>query len=180
MNLQAHRREPNTMKNSWAIVIFISALVAAPGLSGTCVQSATGTVSRAHRKIITDDIPFTAIDAGTSSGIATRDKFVIKDADQWLELWQRHTAHRISVAPPPTVDFTSEMVLAVFAGEHHSQGSSIQIDSIKKADNRVIVLVSETNPGGGAGRVPNPLGETRPYFIARTAQSSVPVVFQGM
>src|SRR5262249_34750554 len=132
------------------------------------------------RKPAAEDIPFVAIDAGTSSGITTREKYVVKDDAQWLAMWQKHTNGNFTAPPAPHVDFGSEMVIAVFAGEHHKPGCSIQIDSIKKTDGRVFVMVSETGPGAGTGRELNPFGDTQPYFIARAAQSSLPITFQGM
>ena len=134
----------------------------------------------AERKPAAEDVPYVAIDAGTTSGITTREKYVVKDEAQWLALWQKHTSASITSLPAPRVDFSSEMVIAVFAGEHHKPGCSIQIDGIKKTDSQVIVLVSETGPGAGTSRELNPFGDSQPYYIARAANSSLPVSFQGM
>ncbi len=134
----------------------------------------------AERKTASDDLPFVVIDSGTSSGITTREKYVIKDDAQWLALWQKHAAADLPGRQAPHVDFNSEIVIAVFAGEHHPPGCSIKIDSIKKAENTVIVLVSETGPGADANRSPSPVGDTQPYCITRAAQTALPVVFNGM
>lgn len=144
------------------------------------VKSAARSSLPADRSLEPDDIPFVTVDAGTSSGIKTREKYIIRDDAQWLSMWQQHTANSYPAPPAPHVDFGSEMVVAVFAGENHKPGSLIQIDSIKKADNRIYILVSEPSAGGGSGREPNPFSDSEPYFIARMAQSSLPITFQGL
>lgn len=144
------------------------------------VQSAVRKTVTGEKNSAAEDVPFVTIDAGTSSGITTREKYVIKDEAQWVSLWQKHASTEFPTPQAPRVDFSSEMIIAVFAGEHHAPGSLIQIDHIKRIDNKLYIIVGETAAGARAGKETNPYADTQPYFIARTAQSSLPIVFQGI
>jgi hypothetical protein len=169
------------MKKAVLMLMLLLSLVGAlEFLSEGKADSAAKKSMPAERRPASDDIPFVVVDAGTSSGITTREHYVIKDEGQWLALWQKHTSTEYPAPAAPHVDFDNEMVVAVFAGEHHKPGCSIQIDTIKKTDNKIIILVSESGPGAGRVRELNPLGDTEPYFIARAAQNSLPISFQGM
>jgi len=131
----------------------------------------------ARKKPAPNDVPFATIESGSSSGVNVRQGVTIKDQAEWLALWRRHTSN---IQPPPSmpnVDFSSEMAIAVFSGERKSGGYSIQVDNIKLAGNKLIVMVSESNPAPGSI---NMMMLTQPYHIVRLSKSTLPVVFQGL
>jgi hypothetical protein len=144
------------------------------------VHSAVRKTVTGEKSAPSEDIPFVTIDAGTTSGITTREKYVIKDEAQWVSLWQKHASTEFPPSQAPRVDFNSEMVIAVFAGEHHRPGSVIQIDHIRRADNKLYIIIGESSAGARIGKETNPYADTQPYFIARTAQNPLQIVFQGI
>ncbi len=63
-------------------------------------------------------VPFTTIASGTASGIHTLALLVIRRPAAWSRVWHQHAVGpREKEAAEPTIDFTQEMVVAVFAGE---------------------------------------------------------------
>lgn len=122
-------------------------------------------------------LPFATIDSGSNSGVSTRQGASIRDQAEWLSLWRRHSSNQHPSPPAPAVDFLSEMVVAVFSGERHSGGYAIRIDRIARADKKLVVMVSESNPAPGEM---NMMRLTRPYHMVRLAKSSLPVVFEGL
>src|SRR5574337_1720143 len=73
-----------------------------------------GSVAGADKHVV----PFTTVAAGTDSGIRTLTLVVIRNPADWTRVWQKHTAGTLGKdAAEPTINFTREMVIAVFAGE---------------------------------------------------------------
>lgn len=130
-----------------------------------------------QKKTERNDVLFTTIDSGSNSGVDTRGAVTVRDEGEWLALWRRHTANQHPAPPPPTVDFSSEMVVAVFSGERRSGGFTIQVDRIKNTGNKLMVMVSESTPAPGSI---NMMMITQPYHIVRLGKSPLPVVFQGL
>lgn len=60
---------------------------------------------------------------GQHSGVKENRAVVVRDQQQWRELWSRHDAS----TPAPEVDFSKENVVAVFGGETPTAGVKIQI-----------------------------------------------------
>lgn len=63
------------------------------------------------------NLAFTTVAMNAFSGIRTPRQVVVKDAAAWASLWAEHTA-TITPAPPlPEVDFNTQMLVGVFAGD---------------------------------------------------------------
>lgn len=122
-----------------------------------------------------NDVPFTTVDSGTMSGMSKKENFVVNDAGEWIALWKRHTSNTFPPPATPKIDFSSEMIIAMFAGEHSSGGWAIQIERIKDVDNKLVVLYTESSPEAGSI---NTMSLTQPYHIVRLAKSQSQVVFQ--
>ena len=106
---------------------------------------------------------------------------VIKDSAAWLALWAQHTDMPVAVgAEPaprlalPAVDFSRDMVLAVFMGGFGSGCYSIGVQSIVKLDTKLQVNVLRTEPGTGAICT---LAMTSPFHMVVLARSELPVEF---
>ena len=130
-----------------------------------------------RKKPSANDVPFTTIESGSNSGVNVRQGVTIKDQAEWLALWRKHTSDLQPPPPMPAVDFSNEMVIAVFSGERKSGGYSIQVDNIRLAGNRLIAMVSESNPAPDSI---NMMMITQPYHMVRLSKSTLPVVFQGL
>jgi hypothetical protein len=85
------------------------------------------------------------LNADLMSGIDRAEHVVARDAAQWQALWQRHAPGR----PAPAVDFTKQMVLAVFLGSRPSGGYQVQISGVRVDGDTLVVQWRETAPGPG-------------------------------
>jgi hypothetical protein len=72
-------------------------------------------------------VPFTVLDIGQFSGVDTAQNVTIKDDVAWNALWAQHAG-----GTPPPVDFSKNIVVAVFLGQRASTAFSVRIDFIEK------------------------------------------------
>lgn len=78
----------------------------------------------------------------TRTGIAEARRLVIRDANAWDQFWSE-----LGVGDRPDVDFTSDVVVAVAAGQRPTGGYEIAIDRVDQADGELSVDVVERTPG---------------------------------
>lgn len=71
------------------------------------------------------------------------DKLIIKDEKEWNEIWVQHVG---SSKPLPSIDFNSEMVIALFMGQQATAGFEIEIVNITKTDSQMTVHFKENKP----------------------------------
>lgn len=64
--------------------------------------------------------------SGLDTGIRCRRFVVVRDQAQWSSLWAEHSAG--AARPAPAVDFSREMVVAVFLGERPSGGTRVELE----------------------------------------------------
>ncbi len=97
------------------------------------------------------EVPFEVIDSGGGYNYAARDNFAITNATVWESLWlDLYSGHS---HPPvvPTVNFTTELLIAVFQGERGSSGYSTNITRIVVTITHYVVYVDEIHPGDNCG-----------------------------
>ncbi len=109
-------------------------------------------------------VPFEEIEQGFYCGLRTRVNYVITDNDTWNTLWMN--VNNISTGYPdlPFVNFTSEVVIAVFLGEFSTGGYVAEITGIFKLRDKVTVNIREQHPGEGCGVT---MALTQPYHIVK-------------
>ena len=73
-------------------------------------------------------------------------QIVAKTPVEWAALWRLHAGDQ---APPPKVDFTTRMVVAVFLGSRPSAGYAVEVSGTKTAGKTLIVEWSERRPTPG-------------------------------
>ena len=107
-------------------------------------------------------LPIIAEWKGDRCGITEPKWIVVTDAKDWSELWEH--IHKIKIPKPelPTVDFSKNMVIAVFMGDKPTAGYSIQISEVAKLNGEVVVKVKEISPPKGAILLPV---ITQPFHI---------------
>lgn len=115
------------------------------------------------------------IGRGAHSGIMTREQLVIASPDEWEEFWSRHAS--LQLPPPilPEVDFSAEMVIAVFSGEKPTGGYSVEISEVEFAEDEVNIFFEEVSPVPG-----EPVTEalTQPFHIIKISRiEDLPVKF---
>jgi hypothetical protein len=121
------------------------------------------------------EVPFQSIARGARSGIRDASQMVIRDQEQWKALWQKHTA--IDTAPPPlpAVDFSKEIVAAVFLGEKATGGYNIEITRVIRTGRSIVVSFREQSPPPGAITTQ---AFTQPFHLARIPDRAREVSFR--
>jgi hypothetical protein len=113
---------------------------------------------------------FTSILKGFDSSLTTKEQYVIKNEEGFKKLWQDINA----VIELPEVDFSKEMVIAVFMGEKPTGGYGIEVTSVYEYRDKITVNVKEKEPG------PDEIvtqALTYPYHIVTTKSIDKEVVF---
>lgn len=145
--------------NSELRMVFLIVIIAA--VIGVLMFYATPPVAAPS----TETIPFTPIVQGTNSNIANRVNYLITSPEELKDLWK--LIGEASV--PPVVDFKTQSVIALFAGERPSTGYSISVSKIEDTEVRN-VLITLTKPDDNCV-VGTAL--TYPYEIAIVPASSL-------
>ena len=117
-------------------------------------------------------LSFVSIGQGTASAIVERREFVVQSEEDWKKLWTRHAPNG---APLPAVDFTSELVVGVFAGQQASAGYQIEIVRIERESSGLIVVYRIESPAKDA-MVAQVL--TQPFHFVRLRKLGLPVQFR--
>ena len=124
-------------------------------------------------------VDFTTIEPrgrGEDSGYCTPSRMVIRNEREWEKVWLEHLSN---INPPlgrPKVDFTREMVVAVFAGEKPTSGYPVEIIAVDTQDSQLVVTVRYRQPSTGAGVMDV---VTCPYHMVRMPRrDEVQVVFK--
>lgn len=98
---------------------------------------------------------------------------VITDAEDWTTLKDKMNsvnAQRIKMEP---VDFSNEIVIALFSDVEGSGGHSIEIDNIIQKKDEIIIQVKKTSPSGKATSM-----MTQPYYIVKLPQTKKEIKFE--
>lgn len=121
------------------------------------------------------DVSFATVSRGIISGIVDRSLLAIRTPEEWQQLWQRHST---TLAPPPAmpvIDFSREMVIAVFLGSRRTGGFGIEILRVERKGEKLQVFYREVSPPVGA-MVPQVL--TQPYHMIQLPRVDGEIVFQ--
>jgi len=105
-------------------ILFMSGLLSTTviGLLATVQYPAQQVSAQANEQTIV--VPFTTLVQGEQSGVKDRVNYLITSPDELSALWKTIQA----TGTPPTIDFTAQMVLAIFAGD--SAGASVSVAKI--------------------------------------------------
>jgi hypothetical protein len=109
---------------------------------------------------------------GNSSGIHESVIVAAGDAVAWQGLWDRHTANITPKPALPAVDFSKEMVIAVFDGDKPTGGYTLRIKKVVSTPKATEVKVATTSPSKGAATSQM---VTQPYDIVATPKTDAPV-----
>lgn len=120
-------------------------------------------------------IPFETVEHGGSCGITARIEFVITNEQDWETLWIGFSNDTTPVPEVPPVNFTTDMIIAVFQGERMTGGYSTTIQRIELTNSSYVVYVNEMHPGSGAVI----MVVTHPYHIVKLSgfPQDLPVEF---
>ena len=119
-------------------------------------------------------IPVTTIQKGNFSGIREPLQAAVRTQDQWNNLWKKHASIQSPPSPPPGVNFTTEMVVALFAGEKTTGGYEVEITRAELKDSTLYIYYVEKNPTSGGMAIQ---AITQPFHLARLPRHDTPVIF---
>ena len=116
-------------------------------------------------------VSFTRITEGTQSEVSRRVNYLIMTQAGLQKLWNMVEAS----STPPEIDFTKEVVIAVFAGEKPAAGYDIVVSKIEDMhDERVVnITLREPSPGCATAQV-----VTMPYEILRIPVTALPLTHE--
>jgi hypothetical protein len=103
---------------------------------------------------------------GDQSNVDDAKQVLVRTDAEWTKLWNQHAPDH----PKPAVDFSKEMVVAVFMGSRPNAGFSTTITSAMAANGALVVRSKETMPG--AGTVSAQI-LTFPYHLVAIAKADV-------
>jgi protease stability complex PrcB-like protein len=106
------------------------------------------------------------IEKGDQSNVDDAKQVLVRTEAEWTRLWNQHAPDH----PRPRVDFSKEMVVAVFMGSRPNAGFSTTITSAMTANGALVVRYKETMPGPGTVSAQV---LTFPYHIVAIAKADV-------
>ena len=111
----------------------------------------------------------------TYSGIVKRLRVVIRDQDEWRELWKELFSRQQPVPSLPDIDFSREMLIVVAMGEVNTGGFTIMVDGVYEKEKQLELVVKSTGPGKNCMVTQ---AFTQPVDIVRVSKSDHAVVFR--
>ncbi|RDE17080.1 MAG: hypothetical protein C4K49_03780 [Candidatus Thorarchaeota archaeon] len=107
-------------------------------------------------------IPFEDVDRGWSCGRSIRENLLITDAQTWQDLWTSMKSGESDPPSLPYVNFTTELLIAVFLGEFGSSGYFANITGVFLLLTGYRIFVVEVHPDPNCGVL---AVMTQPYHI---------------
>src|SRR5262245_25034990 len=111
------------------------------------------------------------VDKGMMSNVDSKREVVARTDQEFAALWKSHNFDK----PAPKVDFSKEMVVAVFMGSRPTGGYAVEIVNASVRNGALVVGYRETSPGPGTITAQI---LTSPYHIAAVATRSGDVKFE--
>src|SRR5262245_35790098 len=118
-------------------------------------------------------VPFSTLAKGLASGVGQPTQVVVRTENDWAALWSRHMGTQIAPSPPP-VDFSRDMVVALFMGERPTGGYAIEVTRIERTDSGLSVHYQTTRPDPAAMQ---PQALTQPLHLVALPRTDDPVTF---
>lgn len=115
---------------------------------------------------------FVTVAAGGRSAITEAQHTVVRSETDWQALWRRHGGRDAA----PAVDFSREIVAAVFLGTRPTGGYRVDITAARREAEALVIDFVERRPQPGA-LVTQAL--TSPFHIVRLPQVDLPVRFRA-
>jgi hypothetical protein len=125
-----------------------------------------------------NQVSFHTVLKGYRSGVRDSLEAIARNQPEWSALWKRHASIEPNLAPPPAIDFSKEIVVAVFLGEKPTGGHDVEIVGAERSDGTLLISFVEKSPRPG-GVVTQAF--TQPFHIVRVAaQSAARVNFRRL
>ena len=89
------------------------------------------------------EVSFAAVAEDAFSGVHEARTVVVRDATAWATLWAAHGNGRSPAPAMPQVDFSTSMVVAVFAGQTSNGCRQAHIDKVSAEAGKIVVRYQE-------------------------------------
>ena len=80
------------------------------------------------------------------SAIRDRRRVVIRDESSWAAYWNDFHANIVPMPDPPSVDFSTKMVVAAAMGTRPSGGYSVSVSAVYQQDGTLFFRIREASP----------------------------------
>lgn len=120
-------------------------------------------------RVAANTVQFTRLVEGKSSAVTRRVNYLIASPAELVELWKLVNA----TGTPPTIDFSVNTVVAVFAGKESS--STISVAKIEDDQARTVSILL-AKPDGVCVKKPSPA----PYEIVVMPATALPLTHQDI
>ncbi len=126
------------------------------------------------------EIKFTTLFQHSQSSHEQKKNYVIRSQVDWQKLWQQMQAAAFVPRDARTdsllnkIDFSKQMIIAVFQGQKPSGGYGITITKLVRIGNRLEVFIEEKSPGADCFTTQ---ALTQPYHVIVTEKSALKVAF---
>lgn len=170
------RQYPRSTTAGWVVAPFLLCVLLTP----LSISPATNPrrIAAAASEAKGAQISFQTIAKGHRSGVLGPLQAVARNQGDWAALWKKHTSIESNPPPLPDSDFAKHVVVAVFAGEKPTGGHDIEITSVERVDERLLVSFAERSPSPGTIVTQ---AFTQPFHIAKVAsQGSATVSFRRL
>jgi hypothetical protein len=118
------------------------------------------------------NVPFQEIVRGDHSKISVRKNYIITSSAEFTELWKLIGAPGV----PPTIDFKTDSVIAVFTGNKPTAGYSIEVASVEDGVSRKVQIML-ANPGGSCLLAQS---STAPFQVIQLAKTSLALTHEDI
>src|SRR5438046_7088744 len=92
--------------------------------------------------ILQATLPMRPIDTGTMSNMDDARQASARSVEEWSRLWTQHAGERTR----PGVDFSRDIVVAVFMGTRPTAGFAVEIVRVRQEGTALVVSYTETRP----------------------------------
>ncbi len=113
------------------------------------------------------EVPFTVLASGNQANVTARANYRITSTSQLGQLWDMISAS----APVPSVDFATNDVVAVFAGNEPTAGYQIAVAHVQDGAERM-VIVNVTSPDATCVLAQT---KTQPFQVIELPKTELPM-----
>jgi hypothetical protein len=117
---------------------------------------------------------FSTLTKGVNGGVRESAQLVVRSQSEWAALWGRLMRPRATPPPPPAVDFSIEMIVALFMGERPTGGYEIEATRVERTDSGLTVHYRVKRPEAGAILMQV---LTQPFHLIKLPRVDEPVTF---
>jgi PrcB C-terminal len=119
-------------------------------------------------------VPFSTLAKGLASGVDQPTQVVVRSQNDWAALWSRHMRTQIAPPPPPAVDFSRDMVVALFLGERPTGDYAIEVTQVERTDTGLAIRYRTTRPDPAAMQTQ---ALTQPFHLIKLPRLDDSVTF---